>query len=147
MSASNGSDTPTRLRMALSPVSGGRLDGAWWPHTTDLEVELADLVDHFPEKAGRINRVVFSRPDWGTTPHKVKIARGTLKTGSFPADDTHLMVLSLSTMAQIDLLVIPPETDSDTAEALMVSATAPANVSTGSQLLAAARGPAGSSGD
>src|SRR6476646_11262600 len=131
-------NSPTRLRLALSPVPGGRMDGGWWPHSRDLQVELADLVDHFPKNAGRVDRVVFSRPDWSTTPRKVKIARGMLKTGSFPEDDTHLMLLSLSTRKRLAVLVIPPETDAETARDLMRSAADPANLSTGTELLATA---------
>jgi hypothetical protein len=137
MSTSNDLSPDNRLRVSYSAASGGRLDGAWWPHSTDLELELADLVDHFPEKSGRIDRVVFSRPDWATAPHKVRVGRGTMKTGSFPEDDTHLMLLRMSSMAQLDLLVIPPQTNADRAHALMASASAADNHSTGSELLAA----------
>jgi Family of unknown function (DUF5994) len=137
MATSNEINPDTQLRIALSAAPGGRLDGAWWPRSTDLEVELADLVDHFPTTAGHIDRVVYSRPDWSTSPHKVKVGRGTMKAGSFPRDDTHLMLLRLSSMVQLDLLVIPPQTESGAAQGLMDSATAPGNLSTGSELLVA----------
>ena len=39
------------------------LDGGWWPQSRDLAVELADLVDHFPQAHGRIQRAVYSPPE------------------------------------------------------------------------------------
>ena len=136
MTTSNSTITPT-LRLQLSPTPGrGPLDGAWWPRSRALEDQLADLVDHFPAEAGRVSRALFSRPDWLTRPRKIKVARGTLKTGSFPSDDTHLMLLMLSTGRELRLLVIPPDTPRDEARELMAHAASPSNRRSGSALLA-----------
>ena len=66
--ASTASDAvPARvpLRLELRPLGvPGHVDGGWWPQSRDLQVEAADLVDHFPVEVGRINRLLFSRPDW-----------------------------------------------------------------------------------
>jgi hypothetical protein len=99
---------PVRLRLSESP---GRavLDGGWWPQTRDIGVELADLVDHFPVHLGRVHRALYSSPDWNTRPRSVPTARGRVKTGSFPRDDTHLVVLRMSTRTSLRLLVVPPE--------------------------------------
>jgi hypothetical protein len=128
------------LRLQLSPVSGvGPLDGAWWPRSRDLDVELADLVDHFPAEAGHISRAIFSRPDWLTSPRQIQVARGHLKTGSFPRDDTHVLLLKLSSGVQLKILVVPPDTGADSARDLMASAVASTNRRTGAALLARAR--------
>jgi hypothetical protein len=108
VSSSAGSGEGPRLRLSGSP-GGAVLDGAWWPRSRDIEAELADLVDHFPATAGRVYRVVYSRPDWDTQPRSVPVARGRLKTGSFPRDDTHVMVLRMSTGADLRLLVVPSD--------------------------------------
>ena len=123
-------------RLRLSEVAGGRLDGAWWPRSRDLEAELPELVDHFPVAAGHIDRVLFSRPDWDSCPRKVDVHRGRIKTGSFPSDDTHLLILRLSTQVQLALLVVPPNTAPDLANRLMARAAAADNRKTGSELLA-----------
>ena len=143
MSTSHAPAPSTPLRIRLSRVAGGPLDGAWWPYSRDLAGELRVLVDHFPVADGHIDRVVFSRPDWDTCPRKVQVSRGLMKTGSFPSDDTHLLVLGLSTRRQLALLVVPAGTDAETAEELMAGAASASNTSTGSELLAtAARGRA-----
>ena len=99
------------LRLQLNPTMGdGTQDGTWWPQSRDLDVELADLVDHFPEEHGRINRAVFSRPDWDTAPHRVRVDRGMLHVGSFPRRDTHQIWLSMDRGRRIVLTVTAPET-------------------------------------
>jgi hypothetical protein len=99
---------PLRLQL-FEPPRRAALDGGWWPQSRDIDIELADLVDRFPAAVGRVDRALYSRPDWDTQPRNVRVARGTLKTGSFPRDDTHLMVLSMSTRARLNLLVVPPD--------------------------------------
>jgi hypothetical protein len=97
------------LRLRLKPELGtGALDGSWWPQSRDLPLELADLVDHFPKELGVIDRVVFSRPDWDTAPHRIRVARGVLKVGSYPGDDTSQVWLFMSTRRLIRLSVTRP---------------------------------------
>ena len=67
-------------------------------------------------------RGLFSRPDWDPTLRKITTKRGTMKVGSFPSDDTHVVILSMSTApVRLTLLVVPPDTDEDTAHALMAA--------------------------
>jgi hypothetical protein len=112
---------PLRLQLN-SKLGQGRLDGSWWPQSRDLAVELADLVDHFPAEPGVVYRAVFSRPDWDTAPHKVRVARGIIKVGSFPRDDNHQIWLTMSNRRMIGLSVKPP-TSSLTAPGQAADAT------------------------
>lgn len=116
----------TALRLRLQDHSGSSpIDGAWWPHSRDLQVEVADLVDHFPILSGRIDRLLFSRPDWdlgpagSPVPRKVPTGRGPIKVGSFPSDDTHLMVLKMSSGRRLRLMVVPDDTPPERARELM----------------------------
>lgn len=129
---------PLRLRMSAR-AGHDRLDGAWWPQSRDLAVELADLVDHFPTASGRITRVVFSPPDWDEAPvRQVTVAAGTVKIGSFPRDDTHLMQVKTSDHALLHLLVVPPGTPQAPAEAALLAAAAQGNAAGAEHLLATA---------
>lgn len=127
---------PLRLRLSESPGRAA-LDGGWWPRTRDIDVELADLVDRFPVETGRVSRALYSRPDWDTQPRSVRVARGLLKTGSFPRDDAHVMVLSMSTRTWLRLLVVPPD-QLEGEQALRLAAD-PSNRSSASDILAALR--------
>lgn len=114
---------PLRLRMA-EHLGRNHMDGGWWPQSRDLAVELADLVDHFPARFGRIVRAVFSPPDWDPAPRRIPVAGGYVKVGSFPRDDSHLIRLKTSDRTVLDVLVVPPGfTEDQGAEALRAAAT------------------------
>jgi Family of unknown function (DUF5994) len=134
---------PLRMRMA-----GGRpsaLDGAWWPQTRNLQVELADLVDHFPPDIGRIDRAVFSPPDWLPAARRIKVARGFIKVGSFPRDDTHVVLLRMATGEVLTVLVVPPTTSASQADQIMRAAISAGNPLAGHPIIdmATARGQFG----
>ena len=124
-----------RLRLRLRhPATFGQVDGVWWPQSRNLQEEAADLVDNLPATAGRINRLLFSRPDWddavvgGRGARKIQTGRGPVKVGSFPSDDTQLMVLTMATGPRLRLAVVPSDTDPAEARARMdaVDAAVPA---------------------
>lgn len=125
---------PLRLRLSRTPGRAA-LDGGWWPRSRDIDVEVAELVDQFPVAIGRVVRVLYSRPDWDTQPRKVRVARGVVKTGSFPRDDTHMIVLSMSTRTQVRLLVVPPE--QPMGEQALALAADPSSRSSAAEILAA----------
>ncbi len=125
---------PVRMQLSESPGRAA-LDGGWWPQTREIDLELADLVDHFPAVLGRVYRVLYSSPDWNTQPRSVPVARGRIKAGSFPRDDTHLLVLRMSTRISLRLLVVPP--DHSSGALAMGIAADPANRWSATQILAA----------
>lgn len=101
---------PLRLRLT-EEHHRHRLDGAWWPQSRSLAIEVADLVDHFPAGRGRIARVLISPPDWDAGPRRIPVAGGYVKVGSFPRDDTHLIQLKTLGGAVLFVLVVPPHFD------------------------------------
>lgn len=131
---------PLRLRLDHATARGG-LDGAWWPRSRDLARESADLVDRFPTGIGRVARLLYSGPDWdrdGDNPQVRRIGteHGSVKLGSFPSDDTHVMVVTLASRERLHLLVVPPETGAAAAEQAMTAAADAADHRTAPQLLA-----------
>lgn len=117
-------NTSPGLRLhLLDEPSMDRVDGSWWPRSRDLQREGADLVDHFPSDHGRISRLLFSRPDWdnatteGHGLRSIRAERGTVKVGSFPRDDTHLMIATMSSGRRLRLRVIPSDTPPDEGDA------------------------------
>jgi hypothetical protein len=107
---------PLRLRVDGSlgrsrtrRTGASAVDGVWWPQSRDIGVEVADLVDHLPADLGAVNRIVFSRADWDTTPHRVAVGRGWLKAGSYPGQDgQHRLMLSMASDQLIRLRVVAP---------------------------------------
>ena len=123
-----------RLSMGKAPAPGG-LQGGWWPQSRDLAVELADLVDHFPPEWGRIVRATFSPPDWDPAPRRIPTARGDVKVGSFPRDDTHLVLLKTTDHAVLRVLVVPPGMSPDQGDEALLAAATPGYAHTAACLL------------
>ena len=128
---------PEALRLSLSDeASNDQVDGSWWPRSRDLQREAAELVDQFPASHGRISRLLFSRPDWdessvdGRGVRSIRAARGKVKTGSFPSDDTHLMVLTMSSGRRLKLVVIPSDTPQAEGQERLSAATRTAPTTT-----------------
>ncbi len=112
-----------RLRMVEHP-GRDRVDGGWWPRSHDLVVELADLVDHFPARFGKVGWVSASRPDWAVASTRVAVADGYVKVGWLPQADDHVVTLKTAERAVFYLLVVPPDfTDDQGAEALLAAST------------------------
>lgn len=123
--------------MLLSPdLDHGRLGGAWWPRSRDLETELADLVDHLRSGLGRVIRAVCSRSDWVREPLAVEAGSGTVTVGWLPQDDAHLLILTFPTR-NLTLLVVPPGYTEARATGVMGRATSPGNQSSARELLSA----------
>ncbi|WP_156821101.1 DUF5994 family protein [Microlunatus phosphovorus] len=132
------------LRLRLKPSTGsGAVDGAWWPYSRDLVPEVLDLVNHFPSAFGRICRVIYSTPDWDrNVRRRIQADRVFVSLGSFPKDDTHLVMLR-STSPRVSrvllLLVVPPEWDERTARHAMLVAASPSKAATGRAILEESR--------
>jgi hypothetical protein len=109
-------------------IGRGALDGVWWPRSRSLETELADLVDRFPATSGRIVHAVYSLPDWRPpAPPRIQVKWGVIHVGSFPNDDSHRILLSLSSGEILQIMVIPPHSPPALALAVMVAVASPGN--------------------
>ena len=116
----------------------GPLDGAWWPHSRDLQREAPGLVNGFPPGRGRVNRLLISGLDWDRTGHHVQALRGQVNVGKFPSEDQHhLVVLCLGDGTRLRLLVVDAPTDVGRAALLMELASTRGNRRDVDSLLAA----------
>jgi hypothetical protein len=128
---------PLRLQLAAS-IGRGTLDGAWWPHSRDLAVEAVQLVDRFPAGFDRICRVAYSTRDWDVSRRRLTAARGFVRLGSFPHDDTHRVILvgvSANSGQVLQLLVVPPDWDARAARHAMRTAANPHNTKSATTIL------------
>ncbi|UUU41179.1 DUF5994 family protein [Streptomyces sp. NBC_00162] len=116
---------PARLSLTPKTALAGRLDGAWWPYSRDLEAELPALAAALDEPWGRITRVTVNPTRWPAIPHTVQVAGRTLHVGWFTEQDPDQLILLSYTVGRWDLLVIPPETEPAAAARLMTAAAIP----------------------
>lgn len=113
------SSQPSRQQLPI-----GTARRAWWPQSRDPQVEAADLVDHLPDRIGRVERLLFSRPDWDAVSgapsmRRIHAARGAVKVGYFPSDDTHVMIVKMHSGQRLRLLVVPSDTEPGLASRVM----------------------------
>ncbi len=125
---------PLRLRLA-GPLGPHALDGGWWPRSQDLQVELVDLVDHFPEHFGRIVRALVSPADWEQAPRRVPVEGGYVKVALLSGDNTHLIHLTTSDRTVLRVLVVPPGLTDDQGDEALLAAATPRNASSATALL------------
>ncbi|WP_406410425.1 DUF5994 family protein [Streptomyces sp. NBC_01614] len=126
---------PARLSLTPKTTLAGRLDGAWWPYSRDLEGELPPLVAALEEPWGRITRVTVNPARWPVVPHTVPVDGRKLHVGWFTEQDPDKLILLSYTVGRWDLLVIPPETVPAAAARLMVAAAIPGSVLTAGVLM------------
>lgn len=127
---------PPEVRLSLDPALGrrGAVDGAWWPYSLDATVELPGLIAAVDALLDRhVLRVGLPLKAWDDIPHRVAAPGRQVKIGWFRHMDPHVVTLIPVGMEPINLLVIPPGTESGTAANALRLATTPE----------AATGPAG----
>jgi uncharacterized protein DUF5994 len=129
--------------MASRLVHANSVDGAWWPRSTDLSVELPPLLQALAPRLGRIRGVLLNQGEWAPMPvdwtpsgnHRVRI-------GWYGHQDAHMAVIIGDSVKRVDLLVIPPDSDSTSACAAMALASSTSNTLSGPDALRAAGLPA-----
>ncbi|WP_263108365.1 DUF5994 family protein [Kitasatospora sp. DSM 101779] len=123
--------------MAPDGVRTGRLDGAWWPRSRDLLLELPSLAAEIDERWGRITRITVNPAQWPLIPRRIPVAGHTVHAGWFTTEqDEHMIMVCSYAPRRLNLLVVPPQTDAIDATRLMAKAADPANTKTASELLA-----------
>ncbi|HWC23819.1 MAG TPA: DUF5994 family protein [Flexivirga sp.] len=105
--------TRVPTRWSLSGTRGtGPSDGAWWPQSTNLATELADLdVAVYAALGERIAHATYAKDMWKLGPRKIHSPLGTTKVGWFNhARYPENIDLSLTGFTHLVLTVIPPGT-------------------------------------
>ncbi|MCX6479680.1 MAG: DUF5994 family protein [Mycobacterium sp.] len=127
-----------RLRLKPKAPATGLVDGAWWPRSTDLAVELPDLLAVLSVRLGEINDVSYRLEEWAPAPRKVSIGGHVVRLSGFhrqPADTIEVRgVLGTSV-----LLVLSPHADPEQAHETLMAAAAADDASTTAALLGAGR--------
>jgi uncharacterized protein DUF5994 len=125
---------PLRLRLS-DPDRPHPLDGGWWPQTRNLAVEMADLVNAFPQDRGRIVRAMYSPPDWDDEPKRVTTARGYIEVAPFKREFSPVMILTTSERRKLCLVTIPCDLSEAQGEAALEAAVTPYFSTSPTQLL------------
>lgn len=129
--------TPTtrpRLRLKPKAPTTGYVDGAWWPRSDHLAVELPDLLAVLSVRLGPIEQVIFNLGDWAHSPTEFTMDGQPVRLGGSTGQPVDTIQI-IGGDHKLVLLVVPPGTDNELAHDAMMSAAAPDNASTIEDLL------------
>jgi hypothetical protein len=141
----NGAATPLlatsepRLRLGTGSART-LLDGGWWPRSTDPAAELPALVLAIDNLHGPVTRLALSRHGWDPHPRRLLVAGRVVRLGYFASQSAALLTARCDPGDRVDLLVVPPDTLSATADAAMLLAATASNLIHAQHLLIAAEG-------
>lgn len=129
-----------RLRLKRKASPSGYVDGAWWPHTEDLVVELPDLLAVLSVRLGRISRVLYNLNEWDSAPKKLVIDGRPVRLDGYriqPIDTVEVLGLDGD---RLTLMVVPTRTGpTDAHDAMMTAAQSKGAVSVSDLLTASPR--------
>lgn len=129
-----GTDSLPRLALEPTMSGDGLFDGAWWPRSHDIVLELPDLITALSLRLGRIRRVALDTAAWEEVPRSVTANGDTVRIG-WLATSTGTITLSRGIHDHRILLVVPPRTAWRTAAAAMAVAATPGNHTPADELL------------
>jgi hypothetical protein len=137
VTAANASSLPLRLNLGHQRISRAVLDGAWWPRSWDVAVELPPLVQALSKRYGRIRYVILNIAAWEGRVTRLAVADGVCRMGWFTSMSAALLVATTESGDQIDLLVVPPLVTAAAAATMMAAAADPSDMEHADDLLAA----------
>ena len=130
---------PSTPRLRTEPTGSRRtlLDGGWWPRSTDPVAELPGLILAIDTRHGPVTRLVLAATGWDTHPRRLGVDGRVLRLGYFSSQPTSLLTALCANGDRVDLLVIPPNTASGTADAAMILAATTSNLVHAQNILSA----------
>ncbi len=126
--------TRPRLRLKPKAPTTGYVDGAWWPRSDDLAIELPDLLAVLAVRLGDIERVIFHLGDWAKAPTEFQMDGEPVRLGGSTGQPLDTIQV-IGDKHKLVLLVVAPGTEPQRAHDAMMSAAAPDNNSTIEDLL------------
>ncbi|MFD7454944.1 DUF5994 family protein [Kitasatospora sp. NPDC059827] len=126
-------DPTARLSLRPGGARPSRLDGAWWPRSRDLLVELPALAAELDARWGRLTRITLNPAQWPVIPRRIPVTGHTVHAGWFTTEqDEHTIAVFSYAPLRLNLLVVPPETDAVDAARLLAEAARPTDTMAGS---------------
>lgn len=136
-----------RLRLQPDRPIYTLLDGGWWPRSADPAAELPGLVLALDERRGPVSKIMLGLADWDSSrPRRLRIegpaGRRVVRLGWFATMPAGLLIAICPGGRRTDLLIVPPDTSEQAAEAAIKQAAQAGNRSRTPALLASITRPA-----
>ncbi|MFJ3961949.1 DUF5994 family protein [Streptomyces sp. NPDC090036] len=124
------------LRLETTQSRQGLLDGAWWPRSRDVRIELPALITALTAHLGPITRVGLDASAWRDVPTRLVIDGQVVHLDADPVGDDTVLV-TRGHNDHFALLVVPPDTTADAAREAMARAVRADNITQATQILIA----------
>ncbi|GLV82454.1 hypothetical protein Slala03_21430 [Streptomyces lavendulae subsp. lavendulae] len=124
------------LRLETTQSRQGLLDGAWWPRSRDVTIELPALITALTAHLGPITRVGLDTSAWQDVPTRLVIDGQVVHLDADPVGDDTVLV-TRGHNDHFALLVVPPDTTADAAREAMARAVRADNITQATQILIA----------
>lgn len=129
------------VRVVLTPrlARVNRLNGAWWPYTRDITLELGPMLSAVAVRIGPARGVLLSRSEWAEAPLSWRPASNPrIRVSWYGTHDRDVVIVVGHSGKRIDLLLVPPAADDETAELAMEMAGCDGNQLSATDTLRAA---------
>jgi Family of unknown function (DUF5994) len=113
-----------RLRLKPAHHSAGFVQGAWWPLTDQLYIELRHLLAALSSRSGTIERVIYDENSWASASLRIEF-RGHSVILEPSNTSPNTLTVSGKKFGTLVLLVVPPNTDPTAAHAAVMAAAEP----------------------
>ncbi|MER6712632.1 MULTISPECIES: DUF5994 family protein [unclassified Streptomyces] len=122
------------LRLTTTHERRGILDGAWWPRSRNLTVELPGLISALTERLGPVTRIGLDSAAWDEMPTRMTVDDRVVHIDVFAVGDDTALV-TRGDQDHFSLLVVPPDTPPEAARAAMTEAVRTGNPRQAQQIL------------
>lgn len=124
-----------RLRLKPADRSYGPVQGAWWPRTDQLFIELPPLLAALGTRVGSVDRVIYDQTRWAPQSLRMEFrGRSIILEGSATTSTPTLSVIGKG-FGRLVLLIVPPHTNPTRAYSAVMTASKPDDVSSPDELL------------
>jgi len=127
------------LRLKLKPktaITVGQVDGAWWPRSRDLALELRALLPVLAVRLERIERVTYHLGDWDPVKRKIVVDGSVVRIGGFRSQRAGTLDV-LAELHRVTLLILPPAASPRPVHRVMLTAGHRDNADSVADLLSA----------
>ncbi|RAV17016.1 hypothetical protein DQP55_03120 [Mycolicibacterium sp. GF69] len=131
----DGPENTPRLRLKRKGPESGYVDGAWWPHSEELQKELPDLLSVLSVRLGPVSRVMYNLAEWAAAPRTTVVDGRVVRLDGYQRQPANTIAVMGGSGSRITLMVVPAATEADFAHTIAMAAAAPGNVSTVDSLL------------
>lgn len=124
-----------RLRLKPESAKTGYVDGAWWPRSDDLAVELPALLASVSGRLGPVRRITYRLGEWANAPSDLVVEGLAIRLEGHRNGTVNTIEMLGTRDRRLVILVVPPYTDDDRALAAMNAAATTGDASTVDELL------------